>query len=30
MTAEPLKAIVDLRFFLGGETKKEDDLKISL
>ena len=30
MTAEALKAIADLRLFLGGETKEEDDLKFCL
>ena len=30
MTAEALKAIADLRLFLGGETKQEDDLKFCL
>ena len=30
MTAEALKAIADSRFFLGGETKEDDDLKFCL
>lgn len=30
MTAEALKALADLRLFLGGETEEEDNLKICL
>ena len=30
MTAEALKAIADSGFFLGGETKEDDDLKFCL